>query len=205
MGPRLSGHQLDFVNSLAGLFECPLPCRAVYLHTLCTNVVALRFYQRRGFVVHRLVPRCYLIDGDSADGYCCVLHINGGYPYRSMAYPFLPAPVLPECVGRLPSSSFLLSPQPPWDECLQWLRQTISATRAAAVVVIARLARACDALSSYLLHSRRSIKWASSRLGLWLRGTEEIPVHSLHRTCFPPGHLEGIQCDNNSPLLMSSK
>uniref|UniRef100_A0A5K3G2G7 histone acetyltransferase n=1 Tax=Mesocestoides corti TaxID=53468 RepID=A0A5K3G2G7_MESCO len=176
MGPRLSGHQLDFVNSLAGLFECPLPCRAVYLHTLCTNVVALRFYQRRGFVVHRLVPRCYLIDGDSADGYCCVLHINGGYPYRSMA-----------------------------DECLQWLRQTISATRAAAVVVIARLARACDALSSYLLHSRRSIKWASSRLGLWLRGTEEIPVHSLHRTCFPPGHLEGIQCDNNSPLLMSSK
>ena len=85
---RLYPHQAEFVCWLRQQRRPYLPCRVVYLHTECTNHVALRFYRRRGFILHHVVPRCYLIDGRVADGFCCVLHCNGGYPYRSLPHPF---------------------------------------------------------------------------------------------------------------------
>ncbi|VDN96479.1 unnamed protein product [Rodentolepis nana] len=84
----LSAHQIEFVQGLRHQYRPQFPCRAVYLHTECTNHTALKFYKRRGFVLHRLIPRCYVINGRVADGYCCVLHCNDGYPYSSLMYPF---------------------------------------------------------------------------------------------------------------------
>ncbi|KAM3181935.1 hypothetical protein ACTXT7_013381 [Hymenolepis weldensis] len=84
----LSPQQIEFVQGLRQQYRPQFPCRAIYLHTECTNYIALRFYKRRGFVLHRLIPHCYIIDGRVADGYCCVLHCNDGYPYRSLMYPF---------------------------------------------------------------------------------------------------------------------
>nr|VZI21778.1 unnamed protein product [Spirometra erinaceieuropaei] len=74
----LSRAHMDFLDSLQDRLFL-LPCRAVFLHTLSTNTAGLRFYARHGFRVHRLVPRCYLIDGKHADGYTCVFHMNGGF------------------------------------------------------------------------------------------------------------------------------
>ncbi|VDM17383.1 unnamed protein product [Hydatigera taeniaeformis] len=85
---HLSPHQFKFVRWLWQQHRTYMPCRAVYLHTECTNHVALRFYRHRGFNLHHLVPRCYLIEGRVADGFCCVFYCNGGYPHRSFAYPF---------------------------------------------------------------------------------------------------------------------
>ncbi|VDL97775.1 unnamed protein product [Schistocephalus solidus] len=88
----LSRAHMDFLDSLQDRLFL-LPCRAVFLHTLSTNTAGLRFYARHGFRVHRLIPRCYLIDGKHADGYTCVLHMNGGFSQEEgdaelRTYPF---------------------------------------------------------------------------------------------------------------------
>nr|CUU97946.1 hypothetical transcript [Hymenolepis microstoma] len=85
----LSAHQMEFVQGLRRQYRPQFPCRAVYLHTERTNYTALKFYKRRGFVLHRLIPRCYVINGRVADGYCCVLHCNDGYPYRSLMQEYI--------------------------------------------------------------------------------------------------------------------
>ncbi|KAL5971349.1 N-alpha-acetyltransferase 60 [Taenia solium] len=108
---HLSPHQVKFVRWLWQQHRTYMPCRAVYLHTECTNHVALCFYRRRGFSLHHLVPRCYLIEGRVADGFCCVFYCNGGYPRRSLT-----------------------------QECLHWLRQHFCATRTATVTLIGQVA-----------------------------------------------------------------
>ncbi|XP_013069605.1 N-alpha-acetyltransferase 60-like [Biomphalaria glabrata] len=55
-------------------------CKAVYLHVLSTNTVALRFYERRRFRRHLFLPYYYAIQGKARDGYSYVLYINGGEP-----------------------------------------------------------------------------------------------------------------------------
>ncbi|XP_012943964.1 N-alpha-acetyltransferase 60 [Aplysia californica] len=57
-----------------------LECKAVYLHVLSTNSVALRFYERRRFRRHLFLPYYYAIQGKARDGYSYVLYINGGQP-----------------------------------------------------------------------------------------------------------------------------
>ncbi|BFZ17695.1 hypothetical protein BsWGS_20734 [Bradybaena similaris] len=57
-----------------------LDCKAVYLHVLSTNTVALRFYERRRFRRHLFLPYYYAIQGKARDGYSYVLYINGGQP-----------------------------------------------------------------------------------------------------------------------------
>ncbi|CAL1535623.1 unnamed protein product [Lymnaea stagnalis] len=63
-------------------------CKAVYLHVLSTNTVALRFYERRRFRRHLFLPYYYAIQGKARDGYSYVLYINGGEPPWSILYPF---------------------------------------------------------------------------------------------------------------------
>ncbi|XP_025099383.1 N-alpha-acetyltransferase 60-like [Pomacea canaliculata] len=55
-------------------------CKAVYLHVLATNTVAIRFYERRNFRPHSFLPFYYSIQGKPRDGYSYVLYINGGQP-----------------------------------------------------------------------------------------------------------------------------
>ncbi|RWS14161.1 hypothetical protein B4U79_07773 [Dinothrombium tinctorium] len=64
--------------------------KAVYLHVLTTNIVAIRFYEKRQFRKHLCLPLYYYIDGEGwKDGYSYVLYINGGQPPWILIYPFL--------------------------------------------------------------------------------------------------------------------
>lgn len=55
-------------------------CKAVYLHVLTTNLIAIHFYERRNFRIHSCLPFYYSIQGTACDGYSYVLYINGGRP-----------------------------------------------------------------------------------------------------------------------------
>ncbi|KAK7113560.1 N-alpha-acetyltransferase 60-like [Littorina saxatilis] len=59
-------------------------CKAIYLHVLATNTVAIRFYERRNFRPHSFLPFYYSIQGKPRDGYSYVLYVNGGQPPWSL-------------------------------------------------------------------------------------------------------------------------
>ena len=77
------------LNNLFGLLttEEYLNCKAVYLHVLTTNYVALRFYERHKFRLFRYMPCYYAIKGQQKNGYLYVLYINGGKPPWTFSYP----------------------------------------------------------------------------------------------------------------------
>lgn len=62
-------------------------CKAVYLHVLTTNLIAIHFYERRNFRIHSCLPFYYSIQGTACDGYSYVLYINGGRPPSTFIYP----------------------------------------------------------------------------------------------------------------------
>ncbi|CAH1793889.1 unnamed protein product [Owenia fusiformis] len=70
---------LDTLLSYLSSSEMP-NVKAVYLHVLTTNSVAIGFYERRYFKVHSYLPYYYSINGSPRDGYSYVLYINGGTP-----------------------------------------------------------------------------------------------------------------------------
>lgn len=53
--------------------------KAIYLHTLTTNRVAINFYEKKSFVRHLYLPLYYYIDCEERDGFSYVYYINGGY------------------------------------------------------------------------------------------------------------------------------
>ncbi|EUB58848.1 N-acetyltransferase [Echinococcus granulosus] len=147
---QLSPHQVMFVRWLWQQHRTYLPCRAVYLHTECTNRVALCFYRHRGFSLHHLVPRCYLIEGRVADGICCVFYCNGGYPQRSFT-----------------------------QECLHWLRQHFCATRTATVTLIGQVALRLKGAISALFgpcFSHQSSFFKVSRILPWQHSPSPSPA-----------------------------
>ena len=75
-------------NLISYLTTSMLTTKAVYLHVLTTNQIAIRFYERRNFRMHHFLPYYYAIEGSSRDGYCYVLYINGGEPPWTILYPF---------------------------------------------------------------------------------------------------------------------
>jgi len=66
-------------------------CKALYLHVLTTNLVAISFYERRKFRKHMYLPLYYSINGSAKDGYSYVLYINGGQPPWNLLQPFCEA------------------------------------------------------------------------------------------------------------------
>ena len=64
-------------------------CKALYLHVLTTNIVAIRFYENRQFKRHLFLPLYYSINSTARDGFSYVLYINGGRPELTLLYPFL--------------------------------------------------------------------------------------------------------------------
>ena len=66
-------------------------CKAVYLHVLTTNQVAINFYERRQFKKFMYLPLYYTINGSAKDGYAYVLYINGGQPPWNVLSPFIDA------------------------------------------------------------------------------------------------------------------
>jgi len=55
-------------------------CKAVFLHVLCSNSRAIRFYEKRLFSKHSFLPLYYSIQGKLKDGFSYVLYLNGGRP-----------------------------------------------------------------------------------------------------------------------------
>lgn len=53
-------------------------CKAVFLHVLSTNHVAIRFYEKLNFKRYRFLPFYYHINGGERDGYLYVRYLNGG-------------------------------------------------------------------------------------------------------------------------------
>ena len=62
-------------------------CKAIYLHVLTTNYIAIRFYEKRNFRKHQFLPHYYLISSMNQDGYSYVLYINEGHPPLTLLYP----------------------------------------------------------------------------------------------------------------------
>uniref|UniRef100_A0A1B6GW07 N-alpha-acetyltransferase 60 n=2 Tax=Proconiini TaxID=565685 RepID=A0A1B6GW07_9HEMI len=54
-------------------------CKAIFLHVLTVNSVAIHFYEHRHFRLHSFLPYYYSINGKSKDGFTYVLYINGGH------------------------------------------------------------------------------------------------------------------------------
>lgn len=59
-------------------------CKAIYLHVLTTNTIAIRFYENRQFRKHLFLPLYYSIDSIARDGFSYVLYINGGRPQTTL-------------------------------------------------------------------------------------------------------------------------
>ncbi|CAG2100340.1 unnamed protein product, partial [Medioppia subpectinata] len=68
--------------------ESTTDCKALYLHVLTTNLVAIRFYEKRQFKRHLFLPLYYSINSTARDGFSYVLYINGGRPQPTLLYPF---------------------------------------------------------------------------------------------------------------------
>ncbi|KAJ8319338.1 hypothetical protein KUTeg_004429 [Tegillarca granosa] len=64
-------------------------CKALYLHVLSSNQIAIKFYEKRRFQAHSFLPYYYSIQGKPRDGYLYVLYVNGGKPPWSPLYPLL--------------------------------------------------------------------------------------------------------------------
>lgn len=66
----------SLVQSLTTKEHCN--CKAVYLHVLASNQVAIRFYEKRRFKAHSFLPYYYSIQGKPRDAYLYVIYLNGG-------------------------------------------------------------------------------------------------------------------------------
>lgn len=55
-------------------------CKAIYLHVLSTNTVAISFYEKLLFKRHKYLPNYYCINHAVCDGYSYVHYLNGGKP-----------------------------------------------------------------------------------------------------------------------------
>ena len=60
--------------------------KAIYLHVLSTNFVAINFYKNHKFKALHYLPSYYVINGCFKDGYSYVMHVNGGQPHNTLLY-----------------------------------------------------------------------------------------------------------------------
>lgn len=104
-------------------YEKGVLVRAIYLHVLCSNAAAIRFYEKLGFQVLHFLPSYYVIDDTQKDGFSYVYYLNGGKPqlrYHEYVWNLLrellclPLRRLP--ITLLSKTNFLLR------HCFSWLR-----------------------------------------------------------------------------------
>jgi len=77
---RRQGLASILLQHLLNTLNTRIQCKAVYLHVLNTNKQAIKFYESKRFQYRIYLPYYYSIKGESFDGYCFALYINGGYP-----------------------------------------------------------------------------------------------------------------------------
>lgn len=68
------------VDTLIEFLNAETDCKAIYLHVLCSNQVAINFYEKKNFQQRIYLPNYYTINGQLHDGYCYVLYMNNGQP-----------------------------------------------------------------------------------------------------------------------------
>ncbi len=76
------------LDTLLSHLNSSTDCKAVYLHVLCSNEVAIKFYEKRSFQNRTYLPKYYTINNQLKDGYCFVLYMNEGKPPFRFSYPF---------------------------------------------------------------------------------------------------------------------
>lgn len=54
----------------------PHKIHAIYLHVLVSNAAAIRFYEKIGFVQHKLLEGYYIIGNNTYDAYCYILRLD---------------------------------------------------------------------------------------------------------------------------------
>lgn len=69
-----------FLDNLLDFLNSKNDCKAIYLHVLCSNKVAINFYEKRDFEQRIYLPNYYTINGQLHDGFCYVLYMNNGQP-----------------------------------------------------------------------------------------------------------------------------
>ncbi|OTF76203.1 N-alpha-acetyltransferase 60-like protein, partial [Euroglyphus maynei] len=70
----------NLIKNLQQIPSLQQNCKAIYLHVLMTNQLAIRFYEKLHFKRFKLLPFYYLIDNCTYDGYSYVYYLNGGHP-----------------------------------------------------------------------------------------------------------------------------
>ena len=78
-----------FLDNLLDFLNSKNDCKAIYLHVLCSNKVAINFYEKRDFEQRIYLPNYYTINGQLHDGFCYVLYMNNGQPPWTIIYPFV--------------------------------------------------------------------------------------------------------------------
>jgi GNAT superfamily N-acetyltransferase len=73
------------LDTLISYLKAETDCKAIYLHVLCSNQVAIRFYEKRHFQQRIYLPNYYTIKGQLQDGHCYVLYMNNGQPPCTLA------------------------------------------------------------------------------------------------------------------------
>ena len=76
------------LDTLLAFLKSETDCKAIYLHVLYSNFIAIKFYEKRNFEKRIYLPKYYTINGQLQDGYCYVLYINNGTPPWTFKYPF---------------------------------------------------------------------------------------------------------------------
>jgi N-alpha-acetyltransferase 60 len=73
------------LDTLIDYLKAETDCKAIYLHVLSSNQVAIRFYEKRNFQQRIYLPNYYTIKGQLQDGHCYVLYMNNGQPPCTLA------------------------------------------------------------------------------------------------------------------------
>ena len=75
-------------DTLYSYLKTETECKAIFLHVLCCNSNAIRFYEKNNFQRRSYLPNYYTIKGQLKDGYCYAKYMRDGEPPWSFSYPF---------------------------------------------------------------------------------------------------------------------
>lgn len=75
-------------DTLHSYLKSETECKAIYLHVLCCNANAIKFYEKNHFQQRIYLPNYYTIKGQLKDGFCYARYMRDGEPPWTFTYPF---------------------------------------------------------------------------------------------------------------------
>jgi ribosomal protein S18 acetylase RimI-like enzyme len=82
---RRTGVATLLLNTLYSYLKQETECKAVFLHVLCCNSSAIRFYEKNSFQQRSYLPNYSTIKGQLKDGFCYVKYMKDGEPAFTLA------------------------------------------------------------------------------------------------------------------------